>query len=174
MKASGFTLIDVLVALTLSAMVLLAAHRIFTGIVDGVHRTDEARLSLDRAMNASRWLTSAVGSLEVGDQTGPFVGRPNEVAFGTWQLTPEGWLTRQRVALGEAGGRFVATPAQGETLVLADRVSDVQLDYLLDPGENAVWVREWISPVSAPLAIRIRLARSVGVDTLLFVVGPRG
>ena|SRR5881296_1665357 len=179
-RASGFTLLEVMVALTLGAMVLLAAHRIFTGVVDGVRRNDEARLSLDRTMNARRWLTSAVGSLEVGDRAGPFVGKPSQVAFGTWELTAKGWLTRQRIALGEAGGRFVAMPPQGQTLVLADSVRDVQCDYLLDPGENATWVREWISPVSAPLVIRVRVTRGCGmgdggcVDTLLLIIGPRG
>ena len=63
--------------------------------------------------------------------------------------------------------------------MLADSVRDVQFDYLLDPGENATWVREWISPVSAPLAIRVRITKGVGsgmwgVDTLLLIVGPRG
>jgi prepilin-type N-terminal cleavage/methylation domain-containing protein len=178
---TGFTLIEVLLAITLSAMVLLAAHRIFTGVVDGTRRLNEARAELDRAMNARRWLTAAVGSLEVGDQGGPFVGKPDQVAFGSWHLTPEGWLTRRRVALGDVSGRFVALPPQGDPLVLADSVRDVQFDYLLDPGENATWVREWISPVSAPLAIRMRITRSgcgmpdAGcVDTLLLIIGPRG
>jgi len=176
----GFTLLEVLVALTLGAIVVLAAHRIFTGVVDGVRRMDAARADLDRAMNARRWLTATVGSLAVGDQDGPFVGKPDQVAFGSWQLTPEGWLTRRRVALGAANGRFVAVGPQGDPLVLADSVRDVQFDYLLEPGENTRWVREWMSPVSAPLAIRVRIKRGAvsgergAVDTLLLIIGPRG
>jgi len=179
-RERGFTLIEVMLALSLGALVVLAAHRIFTGVVDGVERMDAARADLDRAMNARRWLTATVGSLAVGDQDGPFVGKPDQVAFGSWQLTLEGWLTRRRVALGAANGRFVAVAPQGDPLVLADSVRDVQFDYLLDPGENATWVREWISPVSAPLAIRVRVTRGCGrgergcVDTLLLIVGPRG
>jgi len=174
-RERGFTLIEVMLALSLGALVVLAAHRIFTGVVDGVERMDAARADLDRAMNARRWLTATVGSLAVGDQDGP-----DQVAFGSWQLTLEGWLTRRRVALGAANGRFVAVAPQGDPLVLADSVRDVQFDYLLDPGENATWVREWISPVSAPLAIRVRVTRGCGrgergcVDTLLLIVGPRG
>ena len=48
------------------------------------------------------------------------------------------------------------------------------------PGEQARFVREWISPVSAPIAVRLRIARrreagySEQVDTLLVLVGPRG
>src|SRR6266571_5987796 len=146
-----------MLALSLGALVVLAAHKIFTGVVDGTRQVNEARTALDRAMNARRWLTAAVASLAVGDQDGPFIGKPDRVAFGSWQLTADGWLTRRRLALGAADGRFVAVSPQGDPLVLADSVRDVQFDYLLDPGENATWVREWISPVSAPLAIRIRM-----------------
>jgi len=65
------------------------------------------------------------------------------------------------------------------SIALEDSVSGVEFDYLLEPGVNAAWVREWISPVSAPVAIRMRVtsARSMehgAVDTLLFVIGPRG
>jgi prepilin-type N-terminal cleavage/methylation domain-containing protein len=177
----GFTLIEVLLALSLGALVVLLAHRIFTGVLDGVRRVAEARAGLDREQNARRWLVEALGSLEVGDRAGSFAGHPDRVEFGNWQLTPEGWLGRQRLTLGAMGSHLVARFAGGDSLVLADSVTDVQCDYRLEPGERATWVREWISPVSAPLAIRLRIARTVSgepgvgrVDTLLLIVGPRG
>jgi len=177
----GFTLIEVLLALTLGALVVLLAHQLFTGVLDCVRRVAEARAGLDREQNAQRWLVEALGSLEVGDRAGPFAGHPDQVEFGSWLLTPEGWLGRQRLTLGAAGSRLVARLAGGDALVLADSVADVQCDYLLEPGERATWVREWISPVSAPIAIRLRIARAgnwqpgaVIVDTLLLIVGPRG
>jgi hypothetical protein len=63
-------------------------------------------------------------------------------------------------------------------------VTDVAFDYLLEPGENTKWVREWISPVSAPLAVRVRVthlsdngqrttAHAV-TDTLLLLIKERG
>jgi hypothetical protein len=72
--------------------------------------------------------------------------------------------------------------------VLAGGVKEVRFDYLLDPGEipsvhdlaaragvRATFVREWMSPVSAPLAVRMRIVRTAGmVDTLLLIVGLRG
>jgi prepilin-type N-terminal cleavage/methylation domain-containing protein len=177
----GFTLIEVLLALTLGALVVLLAHRIFTGVLDGVRRVAEARVGLDREQNARRWLMEAFGSLEVGDRAGPFAGHPDRVEFGSWRLTPEGWLSRQRLTLGEGGSRLVARFASGDSLVLVDSVAEVKVDYLLELGERATWVREWISPVSAPLAIRLRIARAGSgeagagvVDTLLLIVGPRG
>ena len=77
---------------------------------------------------------------------------------------PEGWLERRRVELRVENGVFAGWSG----------VSGVAFDYLLEPGAHAAWVREWISPVSAPVAVRVRIARGAAVDTLLFIVGPRG
>ena len=63
-----------------------------------------------------------------------------------------------------------------------DSGTDLQFDYLLEPGAESRWVREWVSPVSAPVAVRMRIAkagcgkRDAGcvVDTLLFLIKERG
>lgn len=176
----GFTLIEVLVALTLSALVVLLAHRVFTGVVDGTARLGDARLALDREANARRFLQEAFGSLDVGSEgAGGFAGRTERVEFATWVRVPEGWLERRRVTLGIENGGFAVRAGAGDLVVLRDSVERVEFDYLLEPGANAAWVREWISPVSAPVAVRVRVhgARSTehgAVDTLLFIVGPRG
>lgn len=164
-RPAGFTLIEVLVALTLSAVVVLLAHRVFTGVVDGSARLQAARTALDRDGNARRALTEMFGSLDVGTEgAGGFAGRPSRVEFATWERVPAGWLERRRVALAAQDGRFGAW----------SDVSSVEFDYLLDPGANAAWVREWISPVSAPVAVRVRIMRVTTTDTLLFIVGSRG
>jgi len=175
----GFTLIEIMVALTLSALVVLVAHRVFTGVVDGAGRLSEARLALDREANARRFLQEAFGSLDVGSEgAGGFAGRTERVEFATWQRVPEGWLERRRLTLGVEAGRFIARTA-GESVALRDSVVGVEFDYLLQPGANAAWVREWISPVSAPVAVRVRVTRvrsteHGAVDTSLLIVGPRG
>lgn len=175
----GFTLVEVLVALTLSALVVLAAHRIFTGVVDGAARLRDARVALDREANARRFLHEAFGSLDVGTEgAGSFVGRPERVEFTTWLRVPEGWVERRRIALAARGGGLVADLGSASVL-LADGIARVEFDYLLEAGAAAAWVREWISPVSAPVAVRVRItdARSTergAVDTLLFIVGARG
>jgi prepilin-type N-terminal cleavage/methylation domain-containing protein len=178
LRARGFTLIEVMLALTLSALVVLLAHRIFSGVVDGSTRLREARTALDRDANARRFLEEAFGSLDVGTEgAGGFAGHPERVEFATWQRVPGGWLERQRMVLGVEQGTLVARG--DEAIALRDSVAGVAFDYLLEPGANATWVREWISPVSAPVAVRVRVAgcgkRDAGcVDTLLFLIGPRG
>ena len=173
----GFTLIEVMVALMLAAVVVLLAHQVFTGVVDGVDRLDAARAALDRSANARRWLTEAFGSLQTGvDSAGSFEGNPDHVSFSTWQRAPEGGLVRERVVLDVAGSSLIVQSAPGP-LHLADSVRAVGFDYLLEPGANTTWAREWISPVSAPLAVRLRityLGSPERVDTLLFLIGGRG
>jgi hypothetical protein len=168
-----------MIALTLSALVVLLAHRVFTGVVDGADRLRDARLALDREANARRFLQEAFGSLDVGTEgAGGFAGRPGRVEFGTWQRVPQGWLERRRLALAVAQNELIAELGE-DRVVLGDSVERVEFDYLLQPGANAAWVRAWISPVSAPVALRMRVtsARSTeqgAVDTLLLIVGPRG
>ena len=165
MNRRGFTLIEIMVGLALSALVVFIAHRVFAGVVDGAQRLEDARTSLDRDGNARRSLAEMFGSLDVGSEgAGGFAGRPTQAEFTTWGRVSEGWLERRRVVLRADGGTFVGW----------SDVSGVEFDYLLEPGANAAWVREWISPVSAPVAVRVRIVRRSVIDTLLFVVGSRG
>jgi len=169
----GFTLIEVMVAIAIAGVVIVTAHRIFTGVADGAKAVAVARPSLDRNANARRWLKATFLSLEP-----PFEGRADRATFTSWQLVPGGWFEPQSTQLSQHGSRFLGV-TEAEALPLADSVSDVAFDYLLDPGADTKWVREWISPVSAPLAVRLRIAgcgkRAAGcVDTLLFLVKERG
>ena len=169
----GFTLIEVLVSLTIASLVVLAAHQMFTGAADGAKAVTTEREAIDRRSNARRWLKAAFLSLEA-----PFDGRANNISFTSWQLTPGGWFEPQPIAVERQGSQLGARHA-GDVLTLADDVSGIAFDYLLDPGADSKWVREWISPVSAPLAVRGRIAgcgkgNAGCVDTLLFLVKERG
>ncbi len=190
----GFTLVEVLVALAVSGLVVLIAARIFAAVGDGGKELRESRSALDREANARRWLQAAFLSLDVGQDSvaGPFEGRADRVRFGTWLQTADGWFVERRLELRLQGGAFVAAAASteqgagqdGSRVVLADSVSDVAFDYLLEPGENTTWVREWSSPVSAPWAARIRLTRTrrngnretgdMVTDTLVLLIKARG
>ena len=172
-RCHGFTLIEVMVAMVIAGIVLLAAHRIFTGVADGAHAVAAARGSLDRSVNARRWLKATFLSLEP-----PFEGRANRASFTSWQLVPGGWFEPTPTQLVEENGKFLGATGAAR-LQLADGVTAVTFDYLLDPGGDTKWVREWVSPVSAPLAVRLRIAgcgrgEPACVDTLVFLVMARG
>ncbi len=182
MRRRGFTLIEILVALSLSALVVLLAHQVFGAVVDGSERVRAARRTLDRTANSRRWLVEAFGSLAVGaPQGGSFEGLPGRVQFTTWRIEPARGFASVRVDLSARGGRLMAVLDSRDSVALADSVAAVAFDYLLDLGAQARWVQEWLSPVTAPLAVRLRLAHAAvqrgdaaPVDTLLFLIGSRG
>src|SRR5437868_8843 len=97
----GFTLLEVLVALTISAVVALLGHQVFAAVADRGKALTAARTELDRVANARRWLAAAFLSLDVGTEgASGFEGHPDHVAFTTWLRTPGGWFERRLVALG--------------------------------------------------------------------------
>jgi prepilin-type N-terminal cleavage/methylation domain-containing protein len=177
----GFTLIELLVALTIGALAVLLAHQIFAAVADRGRSLVCARTVLDREVNARRWLEAAFFSLDVDTDSGGFDGRPSRVRFGSWLRTSDGWFERRAVVLGREEGRLIASVTPGDPIRLLDNVTDLQFDYLLEPGAGSRWVREWVSPVSAPVAVRLRVMRlreqgeaEALVDTLLFLIGERG
>ncbi len=177
----GFTLIEVIVALTIGALVVLLAHQVFASVAERGRTLVAARDSLNRAANARRWLKATFLSLDVGtDSAGGFDGRADRVAFAAWERTADGWFERRHIALSRDGDRLVASVIPGEPVALIDGVTGIAFDYLLEPGAESRWVREWVSPVSAPVAIRMRVTRGRGdgrrvvTDTLLFLIKERG
>lgn len=174
---AGFTLIELVVALLIAGLVVLLAHQVFTVVTEGARAIETNRAALDRDANARRWLESAWLSLEVGGEAGGFEGHRAHAEFAAWMPTPGGWFERGRIQLAMADHQLVAHTGE-RTLVLADAVEDVAFDYLLVPGADSRWVNDWVSPVSAPLAVRLRVAKATKgrarTDTLLFLIGPRG
>jgi prepilin-type N-terminal cleavage/methylation domain-containing protein len=179
----GFTLIEVVVAITIGALVVLLAHQLFGAVADYGRKLTVTRTTLDRAANARRWLNATFLSLDVGtDGARGFEGRSDHAGFSAWLLTPDGWFERRKVTLGAEQGRMRAIIVPGTPIALTDSVTDVQFDYLLEPGAESRWVREWVSPVSAPVAVRMRVERAgcgmrdegCVVDTLLFLIRERG
>ncbi len=172
-RSAGFTLIEVLVALTLAAFVVLAAHRIFASVMEGVGRLGEERVALDREANARELLSSLVGSLDV-DQLDAFRGEPDQVAFPTWVTDSLGRSARRRAVIRAEGGAMILTGVYAEPVVLADSVSTLALDYLLEMGARQRFLRRWYSEASAPAALRFRITRGARTDTLLLLAGWRG
>jgi prepilin-type N-terminal cleavage/methylation domain-containing protein len=164
-RRRGFTLLEVVVALTLGSMVVLMAHRILIAVIDGAAELTAVRGALDREANARRLLANVFGSLDV---TG------DSVAFTSWHRDERGFRTRSRVTLTAQDSALVLLGIGPGTLALLPDMVAVEFDYLLDYGARERWVREWISPASAPAAVRLRMTRRNSTDTLLLIIGGRG
>jgi hypothetical protein len=160
------------VALAISGVVVLLAYRTMAGIADSAAQLAAARTELDQAMNARRWLIEAFGSLQVGSGNG-FSGHTDRVEFAASQWAPQGWLELRDIVLSREGDSLMARVANS-SFTLGRGIRSFDCDYVLEPGASTKWVREWISPVSAPLAVRLRIGYREHADTLLLLVGPRG
>ena len=176
---AGFTLLELMLALVIGGLLVLTAGRLFAVAGDTGTALAHARHGLDRSANAEEWLTTTLGSIEVGAAGTPgFQGDSAQMTFAAWVPTNGGWMERRTVTLSVAGHRL--TGSDGETMTLADSVSSGAFDYLAEYGPQTTWLVGWQSPVSAPIAVRIRLTRPTidpersEVDTLVFRIGGRG
>jgi prepilin-type N-terminal cleavage/methylation domain-containing protein len=191
-SSRGFTLIEVLVALTLTGVLLVLAHGIAASVTDAAQRGTRLSADLDRDANRRLWLQRAFANTLVG--SAPVRGfqgldgtdadhESDRITFFTAVRADTGLVERAIRLWREPAGRLLAElrippgPADAvpDTLVLADDLAGFGADYLLDYGASSRWVREWVSPVSAPIAVRLRLEQRDGrADTLLLHIGPRG
>ncbi|MGH7533425.1 MAG: PulJ/GspJ family protein [Gemmatimonadales bacterium] len=176
---SGFTLLELMLALAIGGLLVLTAGRLFAVAGDSNTALMRARRADDLRANGREWLTTTLGSLEVGAAgTIGFQGNGTTMTFTAWVPTAQGWMERRPVTLTLAGGALIGT-ADG-SVMLADSVRAGAFDYLSEYGEGTTWLSGWQSPVSAPIAIRIRLTRPTSdpehlqVDTLVFRIGGRG
>ncbi len=173
MRRRGFTLIEVMVALVVASLLTMIAHRVFGATLDAGRTLTAARQSLDRGENAHRFLAATFLSLEVGAAGQRFEGRADAVRFAAWMETPDGWFEPIAVTIEVERNRLLAHVGMRPPIVLADSVVDVRFDYLLEPGADKAWITEWVSPLSAPIAVRLRVYRriaggkTVGDTTLL-------
>lgn len=201
---AGFTLVEVVVALAISGLVLLAARQMLEALAAGADRLSAAARAADREANADRLLRALVGRLEVGTQeAGEFAGAERAASFTSWCDAPGGWQERCAVTLAidsAAVGRPVLAvsiarpggpPGAAEVLVLRDGFADGAFRYLSDAGAGGTWFRAWGRGVTTPLAIGVILVREprpgadsvradtrraepIRADTLILRIGERG
>jgi hypothetical protein len=183
-------LIELLVALTLTGLIVLLAHAVLAEVSDTAARARTVTHDLDRTGNRRAWLRRAFANVTVGsapmrgfdgrDGTdGPAAREADRITFFT-RIPDDGerrvrvWLAGDAL-LAEVGWPPGPRDATPDTLVVAEGLRGFGADFLIEYGAEAPWVREWVSPVSAPIAVRLRLEGADGrADTLLLHVGTRG
>jgi prepilin-type N-terminal cleavage/methylation domain-containing protein len=170
---AGLTLIELIVALTITALVLLGARVMMEGVADAAARVAAGARRGDEEANAERLLRSVVGRLEAGTDK-PFTGDIRKARFSSWCDVPGGWQDPCEVAVvfDSLGGRpaLVVVLSTAEVLSLRAGFTSGQLRYLSDASGGGQWFREWSSGLTTPVAIGV----IVDGDTLLVRVDERG
>lgn len=177
-RRSGFTLLELIIAITIGAMIVLATREVVVKL-DVTSRLLQRRTRSElRRATADELLRSVVGQVEASRDTldepdMSFVGTSTQAEFTTWCQVAGNWEERCRVEL-----RVVASPTgallQLESPLMGTLVVDsdshaASLAYLLDAGNGGRWISRWDVAPYAPLAIGV----VSDIDTLILRVGPR-
>lgn len=179
----GFTLIEVLVALTVSGLVLLAARNLLGALADGADRLAAHASVADREANAERLVRGLLARSEAGTpHARPFAGDARVARFSSWCDVPSGWLERCHAAIvidrdvadegsPEKNAQVVAAVlSNGEIVPLRRRVDTAELLYLSDARDGGRWLHTWGASVTTPLALGVVMDG----DTLVLRIGERG
>ena len=173
---AGFTLIEVMVAIAISALLLLGARALVEQVAASAESIAGTAAEVDREANAERLLRAVVGRTEQPRMggTGGFAGTPRGVRFTSWCDVPAGWQERCSVSLGllrvNDQNVLALEMEDGEVIAVRRGFADGQLLYLNSPAGGGTWLREWSSTVATPMAVGVVL----DADTLILRVGERG
>jgi prepilin-type N-terminal cleavage/methylation domain-containing protein len=171
----GFTLIEVMVALAVGAVVVLGARLALAQLADDADRIVKGAARLDGEANGERLLRSLFRRLEVGTEiAGPFGGDERAMHFTTWCDLPAGWQERCQATVAidtvDDAPALVAHLSTGEVITLRAGFHRATLRYLNDPASGGSWFRGWGTGLTAPRAVGI----IVDDDTLVLRIGDRG
>ena len=174
-RTRGFTLLEIMVALVVSAAAIGGAHALFGLLADLSALVGDVRDDGARRSNGERLLRDLLLSAEAGaDPTATFAGTSQDARFDSWCLTSRGWSERCFATL-----RLVVDPQQpdtsdvlaalstGEQLSLWRASAQATLGYLEDESFGGTWMPSWGPGVRAPLALGILSPR----DTIVLRVG---
>lgn len=178
----GFTLIEIVIALLISAVLVLTGRQMLEVLTDESRRVEQAARLATIDANAERVLREIVGRMEIGSTVDRgFGGTPRQVTFTSWCEVPDGWLESCRVSLAldsaETGVTLSlsmrirgAADAPLTRAIIAKGLEGGALRYLSSASDGGVWFHAWGQGITAPLAIGIILDR----DTTIVPIGERG
>lgn len=170
----GFTLVEMLVAISLTGMVALLTTALLAGTLTAADALDRSATEAAGPIQARLWALEACHALETGvPGTRGFDGTVTQARFHARVLGATGRITRASIRFGaSAGAIHIETPVfRG---ALTEGADTAAMDYLIDPAGDGSWVTAWFSPISAPLAIRFRWNRGAEGGSLICPIGARG
>jgi prepilin-type N-terminal cleavage/methylation domain-containing protein len=166
----GFTVFELIVALTISAFALLSARALLETIAASGARIRSVARQEARNANRERLLRALVGRLYAGDSSATFTGDPRQAQFTSWCDVSGGWQERCQVTLGIDTAGLVAVLSTGERFVLRQGFRAGELRYLNSPTGGGEWFKIWSVQLTQPLAIGV----IADGDTTIVRIGERG
>jgi prepilin-type N-terminal cleavage/methylation domain-containing protein len=167
-RRSGFTIIELMVALALSAIVLLAG-RALTEQVSEIGATIALNAAVADSVRArARSLRAFVRDIDLGSDSTNFSGDSRTAKFVSSCTGSD--IVRARCAVTLTIDSVVTvTDSSGSVVLLRDTAPGV-FRYLADAHDGGHWYRSWGPGALTPLAIGI-VVRS---DTTVLRIGDRG
>lgn len=170
----GFTLLEVLVATVVTAMVVLGARQFYDALMTNFQRVRRAAAIEDARMNGQRVLREVVRNAEAHiDPDSAFVGDARSAVFVSSCQVPRGRLERHRTTLSvsdSAEWSLVTVRCGQQDSVVAMRVGGpVTLQYLTTAMLGNAWLDSWSTGQMLPRAIGIETR----TDTLILPLGVR-
>ncbi len=165
----GFTLVELMVALTIGAGVLLAGRLLVEQITAAEHAIVATTAVQETTATHALMLRSLVRNLEVGtDSLTTFGGNEHLVQFTSWCID----TTRQRMRCAAhftIDTTLIVTTSVIPSTVLQHMTAAGQFRYLGDARNGGHWYRSWGTGITVPLAIGV----VVGNDTTVLRIGER-
>lgn len=169
----GFTLMEVMVAMAVGAIVVVGARGLVDALGTQAHATLRAARVVDAHANARDALQRLVGDLVVARDSIPsLTGDGEQATFTSYCESPREWMEPCRVTLrveGAEGGYRVLWEARGDTVLLGDSLRTAAIRYLMSPTVGGTWTARWQNTVMLPVALGLVMDR----DTLLAPIGDR-
>lgn len=173
-RRRGFTLVEIVVALLVSAVVVLGARMLLEQLGDSTSRTVGNAARGDRDANGEQLLRDLVRRLEVGTPgAARFAGEPDSASFSSWCDVPAGWQERCVVVIRVHPSPIGTTLSLSATGIGSQQIraaAQIELRYLDDAAAGGRWFRSWGAGITAPLAIGLL----TGSDTTILRIGERG
>lgn len=179
-RRPGFTLIEILVAMTVAAVVLLGADLVYEQLAASGHALASAARVDDAARGGEMLLRQLIREVDVspsdsGTSLRTFGGDAREARFTSWCTRPGGWKAECQVDLRvgsdtTAGGSIVAVTSTGDTAQIRLPSATTVLRYLLDASNGGHWLVSWGHGPTVPQAIGV----VSGNDTTVLRIGSRG
>lgn len=169
----GFTLVEVMVAITISAGLLLAGRLLLEQITATEHVIVADSAAQDTTFHHALTLESIIRNLDVStDSTHIFHGNEHIVQFASWcEDTTVLPIPRTPCMVQLAIDTTVTLVTSVAPASVLKRLPAVgEFRYLGDARDGGQWYRSWGPGILAPLAIGV----VVGTDTTVLRIGERG